>query len=95
MRRTLAVVTATRAEYGLLTPLIKRILNDDELELELIVTGSHLSEKQGFTIRDIQRDGFPIAYEIPILEEGNTPCDISLTMANARTGRFYLFEKIL
>lgn len=86
MRRTLAVVTATRAEYGLLTPLIKRILNDDELELELIVTGSHLSEKQGFTIRDIQRDGFPIAYEIPILEEGNTPCDISLTMANALRG---------
>ena len=43
--KKIAVVTATRAEYGILTPLIKAINDDDELELELIVTGTHLSEK--------------------------------------------------
>lgn len=83
MTKKIAVVTATRAEYGLLIRLIRRIQEDDELELELIVTGSHLSEKQGFTVRDIRNDGFPIAHEFPILEAGNSAYDISLTMANA------------
>lgn len=86
MMKKIAVVTATRAEYGLLTPLIRRIEEDQELALELIVTGGHLSDKQGRTIRDIEKDGFPIAHEIPILEEGNTPYDSSLTMANALRG---------
>ena len=81
--KRVAVVTATRAEYGILTPLIRAINEDDELELELIVTGTHLSEKHGYTKRFIEADGFPIAHEIPILEKGNTPYDISVTMANA------------
>ncbi len=77
------IVTATRAEYGLLKPLIKRIFEDPEMELELIVTGTHLSKKHGMTICEIQNDGYPIAYEIPILEDGNTAFDVSITMANA------------
>ena len=84
--KRVAVVTATRAEYGILTPLIRAINEDDELELELIVTGTHLSEKHGYTKRFIEADGFPIAHEIPILEKGNTPYDISVTMANAIKG---------
>ena len=45
--KKIAVVTATRAEYGLLTPLIRRIDEDEALELDLIVTGMHLSDKYG------------------------------------------------
>lgn len=81
-----AIITSTRAEYGLLVPLIQKVEADLELELSLIVTGGHLSEKQGYTIDEIRKDGFPIAHEIPILEEGNTPYEISLTMANAVRG---------
>ena len=84
--KKIAVVTATRAEYGILTPLIRAIQNDQELELELIVTGTHLSEKYGCTKSFIEADGFPISHEVPILEDGNTPYDISMTMANAITG---------
>lgn len=84
--KKVAVVTATRAEYGILTPLIKAINDDSELELDLIVTGTHLSEKHGYTKKFIEADGFPIAHEIPILENGNTPYDISITMANAIKG---------
>lgn len=86
MGKRIAVITATRAEYGLLSPLIRRIDEDDTLDLMLIVTGGHLSKKQGMTIREIEEDGFPIAYRIPILEAGNTSYDISLTMANATRG---------
>lgn len=84
--KKLAIVTATRAEYGLFVPLIRRICEDNELELLLIVTGAHLVEKQGYTINEIIQDGFPIAYRIPILEEGNSSYDISITMANAIKG---------
>ena len=84
--KRVAVVTATRAEYGILTPLIKAINDDNDLELDLIVTGTHLSEKHGYTKKFIEADGFPIAHEIPILENGNTPYDISITMANAIKG---------
>lgn len=84
--KKIAVVTATRAEYGLLTPLIQRINEDDELELDLIVTGAHLSEKQGHTIDNIKEDGFPITHEIPILDEDNTSYGVSLAMAKAIKG---------
>lgn len=84
--KRIAVITATRAEYGLLTPLIKRIVEDDGLELDLIVTGGHLSEKQGHTIDAIQLDGFPISHQIPILDDDNDAYGISVTMANAIRG---------
>lgn len=84
--KKVAIVTATRAEYGLLTPLIRRVDEDKEMELDLLVTGTHLSNKYGYTINDIRKDGFFIAHEIPILETGNTSFDISLTMANALKG---------
>lgn len=84
--KKIAIVTATRAEYGLLTPLIRRVIEDNELELDLIVTGAHLSAKYGHTIDAIRGDGFPITCEIPILDEENTPYGISITMANAIKG---------
>lgn len=81
-----AIVTSTRAEYGLLSPLIKRVDADDMLELDLIVTGTHLSHKHGYTIDDIRDDGVKISHEIPILDDDNTPYGISITMANAIKG---------
>lgn len=93
MKNRIAVVTATRAEYGILYPLIKNIESDESLELCLIVTGTHLSDKFGYTIDEIRKDGFEIYKEIPILEEGNTQRDVSVTMANAITGFAQFFEE--
>ena len=81
--KEIAVITATRAEYGLLCPLIRRISEDESLNLNLLVTGTHLSEKYGFTKNEIEKDGFPIRACIPILESGNSRTDISRTVANA------------
>ncbi len=78
----IAIVTATRAEFGLLTPLIRRIIEAADIELDLIVTGTHLSPKYGETVHFIEEEHFPIAHRIPILADGNTPYDISITMAN-------------
>lgn len=81
--KKVAVVTATRAEYGILRPLIYKLNDNKNIELQLLVTGTHLSEKYGNTQDEIVRDHLPIFRRIPILEEGNTALDISNTMANA------------
>lgn len=70
--RKIAVVTGTRAEYGLLYWTLKEIANDSELELQLIVTGSHLSPEFGLTKRDIEKDGFKIYDEVEILLSSDT-----------------------
>ena len=84
--RKIAVVTATRAEFGLLTPLIRRILSDDELQLKLLVTGMHLSSEYGNTVNEILKAEFPISCRIPIIDNDNGAYGVSLTMANAIKG---------
>lgn len=81
--KKICVVTATRAEYGLLKNVIKEIHNDDELELVLAVTGMHLSQEFGLTVNEIEKDGFPISEKIEILMNSDTPQSISKTMGIA------------
>lgn len=71
--KKIAVITGTRAEYGLLKPVIEKISQDDSLTLCLIVTGMHLSEQYGFTYREIEQDGFPIRHKIKMDLGDNTP----------------------
>ena len=84
--KKIAIVTATRAEYGILRPLILKLNDDDDFEMQLLVTGMHLEEKYGYTKNEIEKDGVPIFRCIKILEDGNSEYDISLAMANAIKG---------
>lgn len=84
--KRIGIVTATRAEYGLLLPLISAVEKDEELSLDLIVTGTHLSRNHGYTLDQIISDGYPIAHKIPILEDDNSSYGVSCTMANALKG---------
>lgn len=81
--RIVAVVTATRAEYGLLVPVIEslRKYESDDFKVELIVTGTHLSDSYGRTIDEIKKDGNRIdeIIEIPIMS--NSAWDISHNQA--------------
>ena len=58
----IACVTSTRAEYGLIKLLIKEIISSKDLNLKLIVTGTHLSKRHGYTIEEIEQDKFKIDY---------------------------------
>jgi len=58
--RRVCVVTGTRADYGLLHPLLQELQRSPALELQLLVTGAHLSPTFGLTVREIEADGFPI-----------------------------------
>ena len=66
MKRKICVVTGTRAEYGLLYWLMKEIEADKDLELQLIVTGMHLSPEFGFTYKEIEKE-FRIDKKIEML----------------------------
>lgn len=66
MGRKVCVVTGTRAEYGLMRQLLLILKNDPEVELQLVVTGSHLSSNHGMTINEIMSDGFVPVAKLPI-----------------------------
>ena len=64
--KKICVVTGSRAEYGLLKKLLLLIKEEKLFELQLIVTGSHLSKKHGFTIKKIIKDQFKIKKRIDL-----------------------------
>ena len=75
-----AVITSTRAEYGLLKLTLKKILLSKKLKLSLIVTGSHLSPTFGNTYKQIEEDGFTIDAKIDLLISSDTPSSIAKSM---------------
>ncbi len=85
MVKKIAVVTATRAEYGLLAPVVKqlRTYEGESLRVELIVTGTHLSSKYGNTILEIRDAGVRIDSEVAICVESQSEMDISRNQADA------------
>jgi GDP/UDP-N,N'-diacetylbacillosamine 2-epimerase (hydrolysing) len=65
--KNILVVTGTRSEYGLLYQTMKAIDNDDDLKLQLVVTGNHLVKEYGYTVEQIERDGFKIDEKIDMI----------------------------
>lgn len=78
--KKVCVVTATRSEYGLMRWIIDAIHQDEELELQLVVTGAHLSPEQGLTYKFIEEDGYPIAEKVPMLLSSNDEVSIAKSM---------------
>lgn len=80
MKRKICVVTGTRAEYGLLRWVLEGIRAATDLELELIVTGMHLSPEFGLTYREIEQDGFRIDRRVEMLMSADTPSSVTKSM---------------
>ena len=89
------VVTGTRADYGLLRHIIREIDESSTLELCLVVTGSHLSEELGMTIKEIEVDNFAISHRISILDKVEAASSITNATAKMiqRTGEVLIEEK--
>ncbi len=92
--RKICVVTATRAEYGLLKCLLEDIENDSELELQIISTGSHLSPEFGLTNQQILDDGFCVNKKIEILLSSDTPIGVSKSMGLAQISFAEAFDDL-
>ncbi|MAI33822.1 MAG: UDP-N-acetylglucosamine 2-epimerase (hydrolyzing) [Rhodopirellula sp.] len=78
--KKIAVFTGTRAEYGLLYPLLKKLEQQSELHLQLIVSGMHLSPQFGETWRTIEDDGFTIDAKVEMLLASDTSCGVAKSM---------------
>jgi len=92
--RKICVVTGTRAEYGLLYWTMKEIQNSSELNLQLIVTGMHLSPKFGETWKQIEKDGFNIDYRVDLGEMGNDRRSTAQQIAKGVIGFTEAFESL-
>ena len=75
--KRIGIMTGTRAEYGLLKPLMQEINKDNDLELYLIVSGMHLSPEFGMTYKEIEEDGFQINAKVEMLLSSDSPAGIS------------------
>ena len=85
--RRICFITGTRAEYGLLSRLMKMVQVDNSTQLQIIATNMHLSPKFGNTYQEIEKDGFAIDKKIPILEDGKDDANATLkSMAKALAG---------
>lgn len=86
MAKVIAVFTGTRAEYGLLYWLMKDIAADPDLELRLIVSGTHLSPEFGLTYQQIEQDGFRIDERVEMVLSSNTSVGVVKSMGVALLG---------
>jgi GDP/UDP-N,N'-diacetylbacillosamine 2-epimerase (hydrolysing) len=94
VRKKICVLTATRAEYGLLKPIIKKLNEDSIFDVKVVVTGAHLSPEFGLTYKEIEQDGIVIDEKIEILLSADTPAAISKSMGLAMISFADYFAKV-
>ncbi|WP_442594285.1 UDP-N-acetylglucosamine 2-epimerase [Neobacillus sp. D3-1R] len=92
--RKICVVTGTRAEYGLLYWLMKEIQMDNELELQIIVTGMHLSPEFGLTYQSILQDGFQIDEKVEMLLSSDSAVGITKSIGLGTIGFADALDKL-
>jgi len=92
-RRRVCIVTGTRAEYGLLYWLMKEIEADSDFELQLVVTGMHLSPEFGLTYKEIEKE-FSINKKIEVLLSSDTAVGISKSMGLAQISFAEAYEEL-
>lgn len=93
-KRKICVVTGTRAEYGLLYWLMKEIQADDELQLQIIATGAHLSPEFGLTYKVIEEDGFKIDEKVEMLLSSDTAIGITKSLGLATIGFADAYDRL-
>ncbi len=96
MVRQVAVLTGARSDYGVLLGALRAIDAHPRLRLRLVVTGGHLSEQHGLTVREIEADGWEIAARVPIVESDTAGSDLGAarSMGRAVTGLAEAFDEL-
>ncbi|MCD7907967.1 MAG: UDP-N-acetylglucosamine 2-epimerase [Clostridium sp.] len=93
MKKRICILTATRAEYGLLKPIILKLQNIERLEVLVVATGAHLSLSQGYTLQEIEQDGISVDRKIEILLSSDTGIAVSKAMGLAMISFSEYFEQ--
>jgi UDP-N-acetylglucosamine 2-epimerase (non-hydrolysing)/GDP/UDP-N,N'-diacetylbacillosamine 2-epimerase (hydrolysing) len=92
--RHIAVVTGSRADYGLLTGPIERIRDEPSFKLSVIATGMHLVSEFGMTIKQIAADGIDVAMQVPILGRGDDATAMAQAIGRGVSGFAVAFDQL-
>lgn len=86
MKKKIAIITSTRADWGLLAPLAHELDNCGDAELVIMATNMHLDPRLGMTVNEIEADGFKVNYRIEMTPEGDSPEQIAMAMSRCTAG---------
>lgn len=92
--RKICVVTGTRAEYGILRPLLYKLKENANVCLQLVATGTHLTAEFGRTVDDIENDGFEVSDRVQMLLASDCPIGVTKSLGLATIGFADLFARI-
>lgn len=90
----IAILTSSRADYGIYLPLLKKLREDTFFDLKIIAFGTHLSHFHGYTLHQIEKDGFQIFKKLETLILGDSEAAISNAMGNTITKFSSLWNNI-
>lgn len=93
-QRHIAMVTGSRADYGLLLWPIRRILEEPSFKLSIMATGMHLAPEFGMTVDQITADGFEVAKRIPILGKGDDATAMAEAIGKAVAGFAVAYDEL-
>ncbi len=93
-RRRICVVTGSRADYAPLQPVMSALRSDERFEMQLVVTGMHLSPEFGFTVSVIENDGYEIADRVESLISGDSPAAIATSIGLGVIGFADVFRRL-
>ncbi len=85
-KKKICFFTGSRSEYGLLRPLIRKVRNENEFQIQIIASGMHLSPEFGLTYREIEQDGFVIDEKVEMLLSSDTGIGVAKSMGVALIG---------
>jgi GDP/UDP-N,N'-diacetylbacillosamine 2-epimerase (hydrolysing) len=88
----IALLTSSRADFGIYLPLLKKLKADRDFELEIIAFGSHPSRENGFTLQQIYDEGYKVAVAVDTAPKGDKPADISRSMAQVMVEMTRIWE---
>lgn len=86
MKRKICIVTGTRADWGLLSPIARELNSRNDVELQIVATNMHLDERYGGTWREIERDGLTITRRVPMTTDTDKPQGTVIAMSECMAG---------
>ena len=90
--KKICFITGTRADYGIMAPVMREIARSAEVQLQIIATNMHLSSDYGMTVNEIEADGFNVDVRIESLVAGTTASSTVKSMAKVEEGLADAFE---
>jgi len=94
MLQKIAVITGTRAEFGILSPLLQKIRDDESIELQIIACAMHLSPEFGYTIDEINQAGFKVNKKVECLLSSDTAVGVSKSVGLAIISMAEAYEEL-